>query len=334
MNELKVSIIVPTYNRRREVFRAIDSALAQTAQVFEIIVVDDGSTDGTADAVEQQYGSRVRVFRQANAGVSAARNHGIRESRGEWVGFLDSDDWWHPEKLARQFEAIDSFKGTSGVCFTNNVYGGNPEMTFSRFEEVGFENASAIGLLDDTPLRIVTEREPFFTSSFLIRRVLLVEIGGFDEILVIREDTDLAFRLSFKTPFCFVGAPLTEIDRTPTRTLGLCNVYATRDDTVFICSERIFRKWLAMPEVIGTPYEETVRDLLQEVFYASAECKLHDMRLMPALRDVVNLKQMGYGLRSIVTKLLVRKMRKIKRKRASRFAPVGSESDEASIGSA
>jgi glycosyltransferase involved in cell wall biosynthesis len=95
---MTVTAIIPTYNRRAYIRRAIDSILAQTLPVDEIIVVDDGSTDGTAEAVTEWFGDRVRLIRQQNTGVSGARRHGIREARGEWIAFLDSDDEWSPER--------------------------------------------------------------------------------------------------------------------------------------------------------------------------------------------------------------------------------------------
>ncbi len=317
---MSVSVIIPTYNRCSQVFRAIDCALAQTLPVDEIIVVDDGSTDGTADSVERHYGSQVRVLRQANSGVSAARNLGIREASGEWIALLDSDDWWDPKKLRLQFAAIECLGGVPGVCFTDNVYGGNPAMTYSRFAEVGFRHPPPLGLLGDTSWRIVTEREPFFTSSFLIRRDLLVETGGFDEALTIREDTDLAFRLSLKTQFCFVREALTEIDRTPSRAIGLCNVYGTRSDVIYDCSERIYAKWLSLPEVIGSPYEAPLRELLRDARYASAESKLRQLRLKAALRSLSTLKATGEGAGEILATFAERKIRKTKRNWAKRMA--------------
>jgi glycosyltransferase involved in cell wall biosynthesis len=101
MHPPRVSIVIPTYNRAWTLAEAIDSVLGQTFASFEIIVVDDGSTDGTARLL-QRYGSAVRVLRQINQGVSAARNAGIRSARGELIALLDSDDLWRPEKLARQ----------------------------------------------------------------------------------------------------------------------------------------------------------------------------------------------------------------------------------------
>lgn len=100
-----VSVIIPTYNRAHIVGRAIESALHQTYGHLEVIVVDDGSSDGTR-ALVSAMGSRVRYFHQANAGVSAARNHGMRQARGEFVAFLDSDDVWRPWKIAAQISAL------------------------------------------------------------------------------------------------------------------------------------------------------------------------------------------------------------------------------------
>ena len=101
-------MIIPTYNRRTLLPRAIDSVLAQTRAVEEIIVVDDGSTDGTGDMLRERYGDRVRHVWQSNAGVSAARNHGMRLARGRYLALLDSDDEWMPEKTALQVAFLDA----------------------------------------------------------------------------------------------------------------------------------------------------------------------------------------------------------------------------------
>ncbi|MBN1497643.1 MAG: glycosyltransferase [Spirochaetes bacterium] len=101
------SVILPTFNRNVTVREAVDSVLGQTLADYELIVIDDGSTDDTA-AIEQEYGSRLKYIRQENRGVSAARNTGVRVSSGDWIAFLDSDDLWLPEKLARQADYIAS----------------------------------------------------------------------------------------------------------------------------------------------------------------------------------------------------------------------------------
>lgn len=329
MEILTVSVIIPTYNRRMQIMHAIESVLAQTAPVDEIIVVDDGSSDDTVAAVRERFPSGVKVLTQKNAGVSAARNRGVREARGEWIAFLDSDDIWFPEKIARQLEALQAMEGEPGLCFTDNLFGGNPQMSYSRFEETGFVGGAKSGILHDPARYIVGGREPFFTSSLLIRRSLLDELGGFDEVLSIREDTDLMFRLSFKTRFCYVGESFAQIDRTPSRSLGLCNLYSTRSDSVFECSQRLYSKWLAMPEVIGTGYERPIRELLRLAHYDSAEAKIHEVRVKAALREFACLRALGEGYLSILINLVLRKIKKLGRSRRMVESPPQLERERA-----
>lgn len=101
-----VTVVIPTYNRRSLLCRALDSVLNQTASPSEVIVVDDGSSDGTRDLIQKTYSS-VSLIEQENQGVSQARNRGIKEASGEWIAFLDSDDEWLPQKLEIAFEALN-----------------------------------------------------------------------------------------------------------------------------------------------------------------------------------------------------------------------------------
>ena len=312
---MKVSVIVPTFNRRDHVKHAIDSVVAQTVSVDEIIVVDDGSTDGTPEAIHGHYGSRVAVFTQANAGVSAARNRGIREARGEWVAFLDSDDSWFPSKIERQVEALAKFGNEFGLCFTDNVFGGNPDMKFSVFQQTGFEGAKRLGSLEDATWYMLAAQQPFFTSSLLVLRSLLTELDGFDETLTLGEDADLVFRLSFRTRFCFVAEALVEIDRTPSRA-GLCNLYTTRDDRKYENFERRCIKWLTLPEVVGTKYERPIREMLREFRYDSAEAKIHQLRGRPAFGEIRRIRSMGESYMSVLATLMRRKLAKMGRGRA------------------
>lgn len=307
---MTISVVIPTYNRKTHIFRAINSVLAQTVPVREIIVVDDGSVDGTAEAVAGCYDSRVRVFRQENAGVAAARNRGIREAQSEWIAFLDSDDSWLPTKTQRQLEALDTLSGEFGVCFTDNVFDGRPDLKQSMFQTVGFDGAPVFGTLDEPTQYIVDAREPFFTSSLLVKSSVLKEVDGFDDALVFGEDTDLFFRLSFRTRFCFVREPLVRIDREPSRS-ALCDVCSTRGDLKYDSLERWFGKWLAMPEVIGTKYEAPIRETLRLVYYSSVEAKLHDFRFKPAFRKLSRLNALGHSYPLIIQSLLKRKLKKL-----------------------
>ena len=309
---MKVSALIPTYNRRAQVQRAIESVLAQTLPVAEIIVVDDGSTDGTADAIRTQYGSQVALIEQKNAGAAAARNRGIREAQSEWVAFLDSDDVWLSTKIERQIEALKALGGEFGLCFTDCVYEGNPEKKLSVFQETGLEDVPKFGTLEDPARYVLNSREPFWTQSLLVRRSLLEEIKGFDERLPVREDTDVLFRLSFRTRFCFVAGPLVRIDRTPSRD-GLCNLYLTKDGRIYDCLEKLYSKWLSLPEVRGADYERPVRELLRAVHLESTEFNIRRFRMGRALRQIRRLRAMGDSYTSLVTTLAQRKIAKLRR---------------------
>lgn len=310
---MKISVVIPTYNRKQALFRAIDSVIAQTRDAAEIIVVDDGSTDGTSEAIAGLDAPTVRLVKQKNAGASAARNRGIREAKAEWIAFLDSDDTWLPEKLQRQCEALKTFGCESGLCFTDNSFSGNRDMQCTRFQQVGFTDPPQMGVLEKPTEMILDHREPFYTSSLLIRRSLLRELGGFNESLIVREDTDLVFRMSLRTRFCYVRDTLVQVDRTPSRTDGLCDLYARRDDRVFESVKLLYANWLAMPEVRGTEYEPQVQSLLRRVQYDSLEAKLHDFRAKAALNEIARMKQSREGYLSIISTLAARKLAKMRR---------------------
>ena len=115
-----VSVVVPTVNRREVLPRALESILGQTFSDLELIVVDDGSTDYTAELVERDYPD-VHFLRQEDRGVRAARNAGIAAAQGEWIDFLDSDDAWLPEKLERQMQALETEPGHR-FCHTDEIW--------------------------------------------------------------------------------------------------------------------------------------------------------------------------------------------------------------------
>ena len=188
---LGISVVIPTYNRRAEVLEAIASVLAQTLEVSEIIVIDDGSTDDTEEHVARLE-APVRYIRTKNQGVSAARNHGIQQSKSDWIAFLDSDDEWHPEKLARQVACID--KTGSSVCFT-----GCEDEAGKRLDDMAVMDPELV--LGESkcypptdPRFFLHARHPFIQSA-LIKKDALLEAGLFDESLRVAEDTKLIYRL-------------------------------------------------------------------------------------------------------------------------------------------
>jgi len=118
-----VSVIIPTFNRSKLVVNAIQSVLSQTYRDYEIIVVDDGSTDNTAEALAP-YMDRIQYVYQANLGASAAQNRGVQLARGKWISILASDDLWLPTKLEAQLKVVATLGEDFGACFTNcDFYG-------------------------------------------------------------------------------------------------------------------------------------------------------------------------------------------------------------------
>ena len=185
---LDVSAVIPTFNRRPYLRRAIDSILAQTVPVDEIIVVDDGSTDGSAEAVEQWYGQRVRVVRQENSGVSGARRRGIAEARGEWIAFLDSDDEWSPDRNRYLVEAASQVPSDVAWIFGDLrvVTDAGPEQTL--FEKHGLELPSSPYTFPD-PLTVQFPFQFGMLQASLIRRSVLMDLKCFSVDL--RSDDDL-----------------------------------------------------------------------------------------------------------------------------------------------
>lgn len=193
---MRVSVIIPTYNSGPLVVEAVESALAQTAPPHEVIVVDDGSTDDTADRLTR-FGDRIRYVRQTNARVAAARNNGVRTATGDAVAFLDADDVWHPEKLARQVAALDA----------------DPDLGL-----VGTDVFPWPGGLPDPPVASAVTRyttdamlpnNPITTSSVLVRRAVLDRAGEFDRQLFGPEDYDLWLRCSRVAGVGILGCQLT-----------------------------------------------------------------------------------------------------------------------------
>jgi len=193
-----ISVVIPTYNRAGLLKKAVDSVLGQTFRDFELIVVDDGSDDGKGDLLAA-YGGRLCALRQENRGHSAARNRGIAAARGEWIAFLDSDDWWDARKLTIQLGEMER----------------NPDYPVSHTQEVWYRRGKFLAQkkIHRKPNGYIFEKCLSLccvsVSTAIIRRSLLIEIGGFDEGFPCCGDYDLWVRLSAQHPFLLVDEPLT-----------------------------------------------------------------------------------------------------------------------------
>lgn len=194
---MRISVVIPTYNRRGLLGRALASVLAQTHAPDEVIVVDDGSDDGTAAWLGRDWPSVACVV-QENRGVSAARNCGVAAAHGEWIAFLDSDDEWHPEKLERQLDAL-ARQPDCPLCHTNEIWIRNGRRVNPRRRH---EKRGGRIFAHCLPLCVISP------SAAVIRRDILLAFGGFDEALPACEDYDLWLRLCARHPVAFVDVPL------------------------------------------------------------------------------------------------------------------------------
>nr|WP_298122800.1 glycosyltransferase [uncultured Pseudoxanthomonas sp.] len=220
--DIEVSVIIPTYNRRDLLPRAIDSVLAQTRSIDEIIVVDDGSTDGTADMLQARYGERVKHVWQSNAGVSAARNHGLRLARGRYLALLDSDDEWLPEKTALQVAFLESRPDFGMVvCDVERIDGDYRHIDVFHRRDVIREDGWALRWLLHNPALI--------PASVMLRRQVVDQLGGFDETLRTAEDLEFHLRVARHWPIGVVEQALVRAMRGHE---GLSAASSTYDDYV------------------------------------------------------------------------------------------------------
>ncbi len=203
-SHLRVSVIIPTYNRRELVQRAIQSALAQTFRPLEILVVDDGSTDGTAELVGS-LPDPVHLWQQSNQGLAAARNAGIRRSRGDLIALLDSDDQWTPDKLARSVALLDE----RPEC--DVVYNAAAALSSSgRLQPPARRRAP-----DGWILNTLFERNFICDSSTVFHRRVWERIGGFDETLPVCVGHQFWLRVAVGHRFGYLPEPLTICGESP-----------------------------------------------------------------------------------------------------------------------
>jgi glycosyltransferase involved in cell wall biosynthesis len=203
-----VSAIIPTYNRRDDVVIAVRTAVEQTypASSLEILVVDDGGSDDTAEVLARTFGDRVALLRKPNGGVSSARNYGFAAARGAYFALLDSDDEWLPTKIARQVEYLEA-RPTFGMVITDVE-----RMTEDR---VGFEifHRREQVPADGHVLPYILRFPALAPASAMLRREVYEDIGGFDESLRTAEDLDFHLRVARRWPIGVIPETLTRAMR-------------------------------------------------------------------------------------------------------------------------
>lgn len=236
------SVVIPAYNRELTVLRAIKSALAQSYQPDEILVVDDGSSDNTSEVVAK-FGGIVRVIRQDNGGAPVARNTGVREAGCEWIAFLDSDDYWMPDHLARMADAIEGTSGRADFYFANiqmaENEGGKPQWERAEFGIDGdFE------MLEDATPWVVRKRIPMMLQASVFHRERLLSSGSLWEALPMRDDTHVFLRHGLSGGACavnYVGCEQTSDDDSGIR---LTTTISNKTLRYWLCSVRLWRDLL------------------------------------------------------------------------------------------
>lgn len=199
----KVSVVIPTYNYGRFIAGAIEGVLAQTYPIEEIIVVDDGSTDNTAEVVAA-FSPRVKYIKQKNGGVCAARNNGVQSSSGEFIAFLDADDVWHPEKIAKQ---MAKFEEDAQIGL---VHCGMREFDHASGKTIKFHLEGEEGWVADDLLLFEKPTVNVSGSSIVTSRKAFAQSGEFDTNLIVAEDWDFCYRVARKFKVGFVRELLVE----------------------------------------------------------------------------------------------------------------------------
>ena len=202
-NPIKISVIIPSYNRANTIVRAIESARGQSYSVSEIIVVDDASSDNTSETVQAIDDNRIRYCcLEKNRGAAGARNYGVSQARYDMIAFLDSDDIWHSDKIEKQVELK---KKNADLRLIYTAYA----RIYDSSEEIYPDLSGNIRLDGDMLSQILCENTAG-TGTILMEKSLFDEIGGFDESLRSLEDWDMVIRAAKKTPFGFVPEVLAD----------------------------------------------------------------------------------------------------------------------------
>lgn len=248
----RISVVVPAYNRSELLESTLGSIFGQTIPVREVLLVDDGSTDGHKGVVEalsqrhHDWKDRLRCLRQDNQGKSVALNVGLQSATGDWIAFNDSDDRWLPEKLELQFKALSQHP-EAGACFTDVRFVNNPELLKTAFDDTQLNYRTTFGIEHDVP-RLYGTYPGIYMQTVLVHAEVMRRLGGFDASIRVSMDTDFVFRLGLATPMCYVNLPLVEVDRTDGRAIGLTTQHPMGSVERLEVHEYLATKWLSLTE--------------------------------------------------------------------------------------
>lgn len=264
---MKISVVIPLYNKATYIRRAIESALAQHKPVDEIIVIDDGSTDGSAEEVLKISDARVRLFHQPNAGECAARNRGIAESVNPYVGFLDADDEWKPDFLNYITKLITLFPGCGAYATSSEIIRSDNTIGFPNLGNIPAE--PWMGIIPNF-FELFQAGYAFNASSVVIPKDILEEVECFPLGTMISGDVACWVNIAIKYPIAF----------SPTRSV----IYHQE------AQNRVGNQYLPIKEM---PYIHTIQDAISR--------NLISKDLQPAALDFIAQKQIFVAIENIMT---------------------------------
>jgi glycosyltransferase involved in cell wall biosynthesis len=280
---VQITAIVPTYNREGTIRRAVDSVFAQTYPAAEIIVVDDGSQDGTHDRL-RPYLERIRYIYQPNGGVAAARNRGATDARSEWIAFLDSDDCWLPGHLETMAAAIRGTRGEAALYFSD-MRRGSEETGITLWRQCGFTIETVFELRPNGTEWVFLPTQPMMFQASVIRRDKYWECGGLPEDMRTREDTLMFYKLGLLYPCCAVaGCGTVMMDD---GTMRLTRVMDSTSTEFAVATVRLFTELRSIGRSVDRSSRRIITDGLSEASFSLGRVSLEHGIYIGAVRALV-----------------------------------------------
>jgi glycosyltransferase involved in cell wall biosynthesis len=288
-----ISVVIPVYNRERTIGRAIESALRQSRPPAEVLVVDDGSTDGSAEAITA-YGNHVRYVHQPNAGASAARNHGVERAAAPWVAFLDSDDHWLDDHLASMAEAISATDGAAGFYFADCLRP-TTESGASWWRMCGFVAPDGHLLVDDATDWVLMDLQPTMLQSTVFARDRYRAAGGLWSALRTRHDTHLYILMGIGGAACAVahgGVQMTSDDDSGQR---LTEAFGPETRDWWLQTKLMYTDVLRrFPDLAGD-HRRRLKERLATADVRLGQAEWHNRRVGPAGRHLLRGMRVAPG---------------------------------------
>jgi glycosyltransferase involved in cell wall biosynthesis len=333
MTPAAVSVLIPTYNRASFLPETLASVFNQTMAPAEVILVDDGSTDDTQTVVRSLllqhpgWATRLRFIRQENRGKSAALNSALAVAGGDWIAFNDSDDTWAATKLELQFKSFERFPRCL-ASFTettlNEFNDRHPELTRQVEDSYG---------IVEHPSRLYPVEWPgTYMQTVVVRADIMRACGDIDTRYRLSQDVDFMFRLGLLTPFCYVNAPLVQINRDPARVDGLMTAYPSRSWTAMLESESMLQKWLTLVDESNPALRRIIKHELASARSALANRHILAGDLAGTRRTLGEAIANSWEARLLVKWTLAHLMPPVLRRFAARHSPPEFFPDQDGIG--